>query len=511
MEQNSRLTGKHAYGLARARRAKDKFEDAANIAIRWNWIWSILGYLADASLFIIALTIAINNNANFLSDGLVTVLVSIIAALKASEVMTGLKSRVTYSKVVADEYKEVAGKLEDALYALETISEGGIKEDEVQEWCSVMALIRSNIAKANKYPSPSAASKIDVSSAVESLQTLERNIVRDQNKMKIAQARSQQVFYQYPVGPQPGGDLRGSQPMMQFPGEQSDGFVAFRTASANPPHHSGKAKRVPGPRAEAKLSNGDPKTKNSNMSHVDQDKEHILPEPDAGNKAYGSCDDTHVYATSDESFSEEGEEILGRKLYSEQQIVEMINNGTFPKTIRLPIKKLNKNEKDRKSGERGERGTPVKSQKVYGGLMTSGKWGSAKAEIPPRISHPRQAYYPIDTASSNSGVPSSSLPSHNNIYGVDHRRRHEDIPLSMINHNEYTINGDNSRDGVSPDHVAINVSPLNPTQKGYPRQVDLNQGEGGHEREGDSGDEEARQLRLPEPGVDATSDYTIFL
>lgn len=170
---------RHIYGLAQARRARESFKEASNQAKIRFYLWTILSYLADCLLGVIAICLAINGQSPFLSDTVVTIFGTSIAAIKTFESAIQLKSRALTSKIVYKNFSSVVGKIDDAFNVLQ--SEDGIQTPEKMEIFSKMIrLIEQLVSFASKWASPDEARPESVSDSIYELQKIEREILTQQ-------------------------------------------------------------------------------------------------------------------------------------------------------------------------------------------------------------------------------------------------------------------------------------------------------------------------------------------
>lgn len=188
------LNGMNTYGLLKATRASETFKKASSTAAKWNTLWRYLSYSIDISSFCISIVLATNTKMDFIPKNTTTALLSVVASLKAIEVMGKFKDKAATSSIIKENYKTVSYKLEDALETLNVISKGGITDDEMHDWSKMMRFIEELIESTKKWPSPSVTSSMNVASAINDLQEIERGILKQQFILKGQQQKNPYHF-----------------------------------------------------------------------------------------------------------------------------------------------------------------------------------------------------------------------------------------------------------------------------------------------------------------------------
>lgn len=176
---DEKLKGREIYGLAQARRSKTVFDDAAKEAKRWAFSWNVIAYTFDATVALSAIVIIIASQISLIPNVVMTVMGGIVGVLKGIEMFGNFKARAATFDIVRQNYTTVAGKIEDAFAVLERIAIDGVSSDEVIMWSKMTRMIEEMVHLASSWTSPGKTKVNSVTLAIDQLQTIEANILRD--------------------------------------------------------------------------------------------------------------------------------------------------------------------------------------------------------------------------------------------------------------------------------------------------------------------------------------------
>lgn len=185
MEESLNLKGEEVYSFVQARRAKNKFSSAAVTSNCWCKIWISISYFFDFAMWIHALLIAINSKTDIFDSDIITYMATFILVLKTIESGCNFKGRAASAKIVSNNYKMIASKIEDAFSSLTIIVKDGIADDEIKEWSRMVRLIEELVNSASEWPSPSVTKSIDVNPALNEIKSIENKILNDSIQLKM--------------------------------------------------------------------------------------------------------------------------------------------------------------------------------------------------------------------------------------------------------------------------------------------------------------------------------------
>lgn len=159
------------YRFSNIKTARDDFDKAFKESRLWFRIWSIVGYVSDILIWFFTLINTINVKVEYINKDASTAMMSIVVSLKTLEATVGFHRRSESSRAVMRYYKMIRDKLDNAIHSMES------NDISSEDWSKLVRFCEEIVASARKFPNPSLIKQIDVTKAINELQSIEREIL----------------------------------------------------------------------------------------------------------------------------------------------------------------------------------------------------------------------------------------------------------------------------------------------------------------------------------------------
>lgn len=177
------LTSSEEYWLQLVEKTETRFRTAAQHSYWWYIFCNIVSYSITGLIAIIGIITAANAHSNFLGEAGLSVLGIVTTVLIGVETVGKIKQRAAASKIVYDNYSQIAEKISSASAVMHTISIDGVSHEEQADWTHIINMIKAFQALAEKWPDANVISPAETSSSVTELRTIQQRYMPQESSV----------------------------------------------------------------------------------------------------------------------------------------------------------------------------------------------------------------------------------------------------------------------------------------------------------------------------------------